>query len=124
MLCIGKAFQGLRLNMDLLRPFKGSLVGFSREWAQVQVYIILSNMFENERKAKEIEVRYMVINALPLQYHHRTTHFQFSRGGLVHPVPNNGISTRERRRMDRQRKSGARREVLPGQFNVAEVPKE
>lgn len=60
-----EAFQVLKLDPELLQPFKGSLVRFSGEQVQVLDYITIKITFKKERSAKIVKVRYMVINVLP-----------------------------------------------------------
>lgn len=51
------AFQGLMLVQELLQPFKGSLVGFSREQVHALGYIAMRTTFRNKEISKTIKVR-------------------------------------------------------------------
>lgn len=55
-------FERLRLNLDDLKGFKGSLVRFSEEYVQVKSYITLKTTFGMAEHAKQIKVRYLVID--------------------------------------------------------------
>lgn len=70
------AFERLRLDPVDLKPFKGSLVGFSGEQVQVKGCIMLKIIFRKQEHAKEIKVKYLVIDApLFLQYDYREIRF-------------------------------------------------
>lgn len=47
-------FDILRLDLDELRPFRGSLVGFSGEYVQLNCYITPMMLFEVKQNAKTI----------------------------------------------------------------------
>lgn len=57
-----EAFQDLKLDLELLQPFKGSLVAFSDKHVQLLGYVTIKTTFGTDRSAKMIKVKYMVIN--------------------------------------------------------------
>lgn len=57
-----EAFERLPFDPEYLNPFRGSLVGFSREHAQLKGYMTLRITFGEEDYAKEIKVSYLVID--------------------------------------------------------------
>lgn len=58
-----EAFETLHLDLEDLKHFKGFLVGFSREHVQVKGYITMKTTFGEQDQAREIKVRYFIIDA-------------------------------------------------------------
>ena len=57
------AFRGMGLDLAELLPFKGSLVGFSREHVQVLGHLAFPTTFGSTDNARTVRVRYLIINA-------------------------------------------------------------
>lgn len=57
-----EAFERLCLVLEDMKPFRGSLVRFSREHVQVKGYITLRITFGDHYQAKGIKVKYLPID--------------------------------------------------------------
>lgn len=62
--CYWDAFERLRLDLNDLKHFQGSLVGFSGKEVYIKGYVTLKITFGAKENAKKIKVRYLVINVL------------------------------------------------------------
>lgn len=57
------AFKGMNMDTFKLLPFKGTLVGFSREQVWVLEHLPSMTVFGSGDNSKGIKVRYMIVNA-------------------------------------------------------------
>src|ERR1051325_4817250 len=58
-----EAFKGMDFDPKELLPFNGTLVGFSGEQVQVLGYLLVLTTFGTDESAKDVRVRYLVVNA-------------------------------------------------------------
>lgn len=56
------AFEKLLLNLEDLRPFKGSLVGYYEEQVKVKGCIMLKTTFGERDQAREFKVSYHLVH--------------------------------------------------------------
>lgn len=56
-------FERFLLDLEDLKPFRDSLFGFTRKQVRVKGYITLRITFGEQDQAKEIKVKYLVIDA-------------------------------------------------------------